>query len=80
MSEDEKSRLKDWELKKKDFEDKQNKSWRQTLQIHKGDVLEIKYKFEEELLCLYKKRLFYEARIYEQELYIIRLIIMLSDI
>jgi hypothetical protein len=29
---------------------------------------------------MFKKRLFYEARIYEQELYIIRLVIMLSDV
>lgn len=44
------------------------------------DVQAIKVKFEEELLNLYKKRLFYEARIYEQELYIIRLVIMLSEV
>jgi len=29
---------------------------------------------------LYKKRLFYEHRIYEQELYIIRLIIMMHEV
>ncbi len=32
------------------------------------------------MLSLYKHRLFYDARIYEQELYIVRLIIMLHDI
>ena len=37
-------------------------------------------KFEEQLLELYKKRMFYDARIYEQELYIVRLIIMLHDV
>jgi len=31
------------------------------------------------MLELYKKRLFYEARIYEQELYIVRMIIMLHE-
>jgi hypothetical protein len=31
----------------------------------KNDVQIIKVKFEEELLSLYKKRLFYEASIYE---------------
>ena len=32
------------------------------------------------MLEIYKFRLFYDARIYEQELYIVRLIIMLHDI
>ena len=48
--------------------------------IVKNEVVEIKWRFEEELLELYKKRLFYEARIYEQELMIIRLIIFLNDV
>jgi len=42
--------------------------------------LEIKTKFEEQLLSLYKKRLFYEARIQEQELQIVRLTIALHDV
>jgi len=36
-------------------------------------------KFEEKLHTLYKKKLFYDVRVYEQELYIIRLTIMLHD-
>lgn len=80
MNEDEKSRFKDFMTKKQDFEEKQRKSWRQQLSIAKNEVVEIRWKFEEELLCLYKKRLFYDARIYEQELYIIRLIIFLNDV
>ena len=65
MSEDEKARYKEFLVKKQDFEDKQRKSWRQTLQIVKGEVEQIKYTFEEKLLFLFKRRLFYEARIYE---------------
>lgn len=40
----------------------------------------LKERFEEDFLKMYKRRLFYQARIYEQELYIIRLVIMLSDV
>jgi len=45
----------------------------------KNEIVEIEIKFEERILQTYKKRLFYEHRIYEQELYIIRLIIMMHE-
>jgi outer membrane protein OmpA-like peptidoglycan-associated protein len=80
MSEDEKVRYREFLQKEADFKEKQRKQWKQKLNLFKADVAEIKAKFEEEINELYKKRLFYEARIYEQELYIIRLIIMLGDI
>jgi hypothetical protein len=49
------------------------------LMKRRKEIDDIKHTFEERLLELYKKRLFYEARIYEQELYIIRMIIMLHE-
>lgn len=80
MNEEEKTGYDEFLKRKKELEEKQQKAWRQTLNVLKSEVQGIKVKFEEELLALYKKRLFYEARIYEQELYIIRLVIMLSDV
>ena len=80
MNEDEKARFEDFKRRKKELEEKQQKAWKQQLNSLKNDVQLIKVKFEEELLSLYNKRLFYEASIYEQELYIIRLVIMLSEV
>jgi hypothetical protein len=45
----------------------------------KGEIVEIQMRFEERLLTLFKKKLFVDVRIKEQELYIIRLVIMLHD-
>lgn len=45
----------------------------------KGDIVEIQLQFEERLLSLFKKKLFIDVRILEQELYVIRLVIMLHD-
>ena len=36
-------------------------------------------RFEERLLTLFKKKLFFDVRVLEQELIIIRLVIMLHD-
>ena len=80
MNDDEKARFEDWKKRKRELEEKLIKSWKQKLAMLQSEVQSIKIKFEEELLQMYKKRLFYEARIYEQELYIIRLVIMLSDV
>lgn len=80
MNEEEKSALEEFNKRKRELEEKQQKAWKQELNQKKAEVQAIRVKFEEELLALYKKRLFYEARIYEQELYIIRLVIMLSDV
>lgn len=80
MNEEEKAQYDEFERKKNDMREKQAKAWKQDKHKIQGEVQAIKVRFEEEMLSLYKKRLFYEARIYEQELYIIRLVIMLSDV
>lgn len=80
MTEDEKQRFKEQLQKEKDLIEKQRKQWQINLRRVQAEIVEIQLKFEEQLLSLYKKRLFYDARIYEQELYIVRLIIMLHDI
>lgn len=51
----------------------------QDLKKHKADIVEIQLRFEERLLCLFKKKLFIDVRVLEQELYVIRLVIMLHD-
>ena len=45
----------------------------------KGEIIEIQLRFEERILTLFKKKLFMDVRVFEQELYIIRLTIMLHD-
>lgn len=50
------------------------------MQRVRQEIVEIKTKFEEELMHMYKKRIFYEARVQEQELMIIRLTIALHDV
>lgn len=45
----------------------------------RGEIIEIQLRFEERILSLFKKRLFFDVRVYEQELYIIRLTIMMHD-
>jgi hypothetical protein len=49
------------------------------LKKHKADIVEVQLRFEEKLLELFKFKLFYDVRILEQELYVIRLVIMLHD-
>lgn len=46
---------------------------------HKADIVEVQLRFEERLLQLFKKKLFIDVRVLEQELYVIRLVIMLHD-
>ena len=65
MNDDEKMRYKEFLQKEKDMLEKRKKSWEQALQKVKREIMEIHAKFEERLLMLYKKRLFYEARVYE---------------
>jgi hypothetical protein len=59
--------------REKEYLDKRRKAWDQQLKKVQSDIFEIQTKFEERLLMLKKKRLFFEARVLEQELYIIRL-------
>mmetsp|Transcript_109191 Transcript_109191/g.151091 ORF Transcript_109191/g.151091 Transcript_109191/m.151091 type:complete len:127 (-) Transcript_109191:392-772(-) len=79
MTEDEKQKLAEYEQKEKDFKEKQRKAWEKDLEKVKGEIITIQLSFQESLLLLYKKRLFFDIRIMEQELYVIRLIIMLHD-
>ena len=79
MSDDEKARLKEFEQKEKEFKEKQKKAWEQDLKKIKSEIIDIQLRFEEKLLTLFKKKLFIDVRVLEQELYLIRLVIMLHD-
>lgn len=79
MNDEEKYKLKEFEQKEKEFKEKQKKAWEQDLKKIKGEIIEIQLRFEERVLILFKKKLFFDVRVYEQELYIIRLTIMLHD-
>jgi hypothetical protein len=79
MTDEEKQKLKEFEQKEKEFKEKQKKAWEQELKKIKAEIIELQLKFEERLLTLFKKKLFVESRILEQELFIIRLIIQLQD-
>ena len=79
MSDEERMKFKEFKQKEKEFKDKQKKAWEQDLKKIRAEILEIQLRFEERLLMLYKKKLFIDVRILEQELYIIRLVIMLHD-
>lgn len=79
MTDDEKARLKEFEQKEKEFKEKQKKAWEQDLKKIKSEIIDIQLRFEEKLLTLFKKKLFIDVRVLEQELYLIRLVIMLHD-
>jgi hypothetical protein len=57
----------------------QQKAWRQELNKANNDIEEICEKFEEKMNKLSKKKRFVQFRIYEQELYIIRLCLSLFE-
>ncbi len=57
----------------------QQKAWRQELNKARNDIDELCQKFEERMNKLMKRRLFMQLRIYEQELYIIRLNLSLYE-
>lgn len=80
MTDEEKHKYKEFLQKEKDIKEKQRKAWEANLKRCRNDVIDIQAKFEEHLHTLYKKKLFYDARIYEQELYMVRLTIMLHDV
>jgi len=79
MTEDERARFKEFLQKEKEFKEKQKKAWEFQLKNIRQEIIDIEWKFEEKFLQLSKMRLFYEHRVYEQELYIIRLIIMMHE-
>ena len=57
----------------------QHKAWRQELNKAKNEIEELCQKFEERMNKLMKKKHFVQLRIYEQELYIIRLCLSLYE-
>jgi hypothetical protein len=79
MNEEEKFKMKEFLQKEKEFKDKQRKAWEQDLKKIKSEIVEIQLRFEERISTLFKKKLFFDVRIMEQELAIIRLTIMLHD-
>lgn len=78
MNEEEKKKFKEYEIYMEERE-KQRKAWDQELKKTSADINEICIKFQEKLDHLFKKKLFYDYRIYEQELYIIRLSLSLRE-
>jgi len=79
MTDEERAKLKEFEQKEKEFKEKQRKAWEKDLQKIKNEIEEIQVIFENELNSLFKYKLFVDVRILEQELALIRLVIMLHD-
>jgi cilia- and flagella-associated protein 43 len=76
MNEDQRMRLREFEAKEsklKEEKEKIRKSLESELKKLKSDINDICTKFDDRLFILFRRRLEYEYRIYEQELYIIRL-------
>lgn len=79
MNEEEKIKYTEFLQLLKASQDNKTRRWLSELDKRRKEIQDEKIEFEEAMLELYKKRLFYEARIYEQELYIVRMIIMLHE-
>jgi hypothetical protein len=79
MNEEEKLKYTEFLAQLKTQQENKRRRWLSTLDKTRKDIQDQKIEFEEKMLELYKKRLFYEARVYEQELYIVRMIIMLHE-
>ena len=57
----------------------QQKAWRQELNKARADIDELCQKFEDRMAKLMKKKHFMQLRVYEQELYIIRINIAIFE-
>jgi len=79
MTDEERVKLKEFEVKEKEFKEKQRKAWEKDLLKIKNEIEEVQVIFENELNSLFKYKLFVDVRILEQELSLIRLVIMLHD-
>lgn len=79
MNDEEKQKLKEYEQKLKDYKEKQRRAQEGELKKLKVDIINIQSEFEGKLLEAFKYKLFVDVRILEQELYLIRLVIMLHD-
>ena len=65
MTEEERVKFKEFKQKEKEFKDKQRKGWEQDLKKTKADIIDMQLKFEEQLLTMFKLKLFYDVRVLE---------------
>ena len=82
MTEDERMKFKTFLEQEKEINDKkekQRKAWEQELKKLNLDVDDICIKFDEKINALLRRKMFTQIRIYEQELYMLRLTISLLD-
>lgn len=77
MTEEEVTQLREYERQLAEFKSKQRKAREQELKKIKADIHEIRMRFEEEVRRLFKRKLFFDARVLEQELFLVRLVVML---
>lgn len=78
MTEEEKLKLREYEVKEQKMneeKEKMRKNLENELKNLKNQIDDICFQFDEKLLVLFKRKLEYDQRIYEQELYIIRLVL-----
>ena len=78
MTEEEKLKMREYEVKEQKMneeKEKMRKNLENELKNLKNQIEDICFKFDEKLLILFKRKLEYDQRIYEQELYIIRLVL-----
>lgn len=76
MDDEERLKFSEFEAKEtllKEEKEKIRKNLELELRKLKNEIKEICEKFDDRLLVLYRRRLEYEYRVYEQELYIIKL-------
>jgi hypothetical protein len=68
MTEEERSRLKEFEVKKQRLEEEKEKirkNLESELKKLKNEILDVCYRFDERLLVLFRRKLEYDYRIYE---------------
>lgn len=78
LTEEEKGKLKEFEAKKQKLDEekeKLKKNLENELKKLKNDVAEICQKFDQKLLILFRRKLEFDYRIAEQELYIVKLVL-----
>jgi len=78
MTEEEKLKMREYEVKEQKMneeKEKMRKNLENELKNLKNQIDDICFKFDEKLLVLFKRKLEYDQRIFEQELYIIRLVL-----
>ena len=82
MTDDEKMNLRIFLEKEKELLEKkedQRKKWEKELQKLKAEIQDLKSKFDDKMSNLIKKKLFVQMRIFEQELYIIRVTLSIFE-